>query len=346
MDRMPLDPGSDIYKPRWLISRTDRIATAGSCFAQHVGRTLRNAGYNVLDTEPVAPRQLRAKLTPDLMSKYGFGIYSARYGNIYTVRQLLQLIREARGQFSPAEAIWQKNGRFFDAFRPSVEPDGLDSAEDVIAHRQQHLAAVRTLVRRADVFVFTFGLTEAWVHTASDTVYPTAPGTLAGDFDPDVYSFRNFGFNSIYSDFVEVRRILMQRNPDMRFLITVSPVPLTATASGQHVEVATTYSKAVLRAVCGALYEEFDNIDYFPSYEIITSQSARGMYYESNMRNVTPHGVSRAMSAFMHAHGDEAGPVDPDSARKPAATAAPEKRRKKTQETLVCEDALLEVFAR
>ena len=74
----------------------------------------------------------------------------------------------------------------------------------------------------------------------------------------------------------------------MKFIVTVSPVPLTATASGQHVEVATAGSKAILRAACGRLIEKFRDVDYVPSYEIITSQTARGAFYAPNLRSVTP----------------------------------------------------------
>jgi hypothetical protein len=296
-DRASLDPG-DVYAPRFRIPRKARIVTAGSCFAQHVGRTLKTAGYDVLDTEPPPPG-----MTSATAQKFGYTLYSARYGNIYTVRQLLQLLDEAEGKVTPALPVWEHKGRFHDAFRPGVEPEGLDSPEDVAAHRKMHLAAVLKAFRAADVFVFTFGLTEAWVHTETGTVYPTAPGTIAGSHDPAVFSFKNYTYREIMPDFVEFRRRMMAHNPEIRFLITVSPVPLTATASGQHVEVATSYSKSVLRAVCGDLYDRFDNVDYYPSYEIITSQNARGAYYEANKRNVSEQGVATAMGVFLKAQG-------------------------------------------
>lgn len=171
--------------------------------------------------------------------------------------------------------------------------------------RREHLSKVREAFHSCDVFVFTFGLTEAWIHKETGTVYPTAPGTLAGSFDPDTFAFRNYRHREIFDDFAHFRERMREINPDIRFVITTSPVPLTATASGQHVEVASTYSKAVLRAVCGELYDTFDDVDYFPSYEIITSQRAGGAYYEANLRSVTPEGVQMAMSSFMAAHGVE-----------------------------------------
>ncbi|MGQ0611960.1 MAG: GSCFA domain-containing protein [Paracoccaceae bacterium] len=329
--RAPLDPG-DLYVPRFTISRQNKIATAGSCFAQHIGRALRGAAFNVLDCEP-APTELDT----DEADARGYGLFSARYGNIYTARQLLQVLREAEGQARPAAAVWERNGRFYDAQRPGILPGGLPSEAAVLADRASHLAALRGLFRDLDVFVFTFGLTEAWVHQATGTVYPTAPGTIAGQHDPSVFAFRNFDATEVLADFEAFRAALLQINPGVRFLVTVSPVPLTATATDMHVEVATAYSKATLRAVCGMLVARHPDIDYFPSYELITSQNARGVYFDANMRNVSNQGVAAAMKLFMTAQGigaapQRTGPVPGDAAGADQAT---------TQ----CEDALLEAFA-
>ncbi len=126
-----------IYQRKWPIGHSTGIATAGSCFAQHIGRRLRQNGFRVLDQEP-AP----AYLPPRLHHLFGYGIYSARYGNIYTMRQMLQLARAAFGEFDSGEIVWRgPAGRFHDALRPGVEPEGLDSPEEVISHRDQHLRA-------------------------------------------------------------------------------------------------------------------------------------------------------------------------------------------------------------
>ena len=196
---------------KFRIAPTDKIATAGSCFAQHISRHLRKNGYNVLDVEPPPPGLRESK-----HQDYGFSMYSARYGNIYTVRQLLQLAQEVLGQRSPQNFIWQKDNRFFDALRTAVEPNGFDTSNEVIAHRQPHISRVKELFKKLDIFIFTLGLTEMWVHKASGTVFPTAPGTLIGKFDPDLYVFQNAYFSDIVADF----------NSWLGLLIFLSQVPL------------------------------------------------------------------------------------------------------------------------
>ena len=169
-------------------------------------------------------------------------------------------------------------------------------------HRNYHLARVREMVRSMTVFVFTLGLTEAWVHTQTGTVYPTAPGTVAGDYDADVYSFRNYDYPQVVADFLDVMRMVEEINPGVRYILTVSPVPLAATASNSHVLPATTYSKSVLRAAAGRLADDFPNVAYFPSYEIITSQASKGAFYDDAGRTVTSEGVQTVMRQFSQHH--------------------------------------------
>jgi hypothetical protein len=326
-----------LYTPKFEIDRSQGVFTAGSCFAQHIARRLRQHGFDVLDAEPAPPG-----LTGSASTEFGYNMYSGRFGNLYTSRQLLQLVSEVFDLFEPKNHIWERDGRYFDALRPAVEPDGLGSVQEVLEHRQRHIRALRGILRRTDIFVFTLGLTETWEDVESGTVFPTAPGTIAGSHDPEKFRFHNLKFNEIYDDLVRVRSILRRRRPQMRFLFTVSPVPLTATASGKHVLAATVYSKSVLRAVAGQLADEHDDIDYYPSYEIIAAHPSRGKFFEPNLRSVTEEGVDTAMRTFLGAHG-VLGSANPEweAARPPV-----EVDEDATEDDVVCEEMLLESFAR
>lgn len=319
-------PVHTLYSKKFDISSLDKIATAGSCFAQHIARHMRAKGFAVIDMEPPPPG-----LPEKVVHDFGYNLYSARFGNIYTSRQLLQLALEATGRFTPQDAIWTKDGAYYDALRPSVEPEGLSSPEEVRAHRERHLKNVAALLKSADVFIFTLGLTETWEHITSGTVYPTAPGTIAGSFDGTKIHFKNLTFAEVYSDMIAFRSLLKGLNPSARLLLTVSPVPLTATASPEHVLPATVYSKSVLRAVAGQLSFEFEDVDYFPSYEIIASPPVKGRFYMDNLRNVAPAGVATVMRTFFQQH-------PPAKITKTSAPAS--------KEDVVCEEALLEAFVK
>ncbi len=320
----------EIIQPKFKVEKQTKIATAGSCFAQHITAHLKRHGLQVLDAEP-APSTLAA----DQHTKYGYSIYSARYGNIYTVRQLLQLCQEISGERELARFAWQKNGRFFDALRPGVEPDGYASAEEVISKRQSHLSKVKSVFEDMDLFIFTLGLTEAWIDQQTQTVFPTAPGTIAGNFNPDQYSFKNFQFIEILADFNKFQQELqkIRRGRPLKILLTVSPVPLTATASGKHVLVSTTYSKAILRAVAGQLSDNQPHIDYFPSYEIVNNPRLHSIAFADNLRTVRSEVVSIVMQHFSKAY------LPQESANKP------ETPLKQQAFNPQCEEMLLETFS-
>ncbi len=316
----------DLYAPRFEITPQTRIAAAGSCFAQHLGRQFKARGYRFLDLEP----------GPDFASKgllhrFGFDLYSLRHGNIYTARQLVQLFDRAGGRFTPEVTLWEEAGRAFDPFRPAIEPDGFASAEEGRADIAWHLARAAELLRQTDLFVFTFGLTEGWIDARDGAALPTCPGTVAGTFDADRHEFRNWRFSEVLEDTCRFVDMALAENPAMKFLFTVSPVPLTATASGGHVLPATVYSKSVLRAVCGEMCALYPQVAYFPSYELVAGHPMRGMFFQPNLRGVSEAGVAHVMEHFFAAH------PPPDSA--PAATPEPD------EEELICEEAILEASA-
>lgn len=341
-ERHPLAVG-DIYRKKFSIRPGERIATAGSCFAQHIASRLRQNGFQVLDTEP-PPRGLNI----DTARLFGYNLYSARYGNVYTLRQMLQLVQECRGMRTPAEVIWEKNGRFYDALRPSIEPEGLAAADWVSSHRRQHLERVNLLFQRTTLFIFTFGLTETWEHKTDGTVYPTAPGSIAGSYEPESYRFKNLDYTENLNDFLMLRDMLREYNGLMRFILTVSPVPLTATASGEHVLPATTYSKSVLRAVAGYLAQNYEDIDYFPSYEIVAGAPTRGVFYENNLRNVATAGVDVVMQSFFEQHGSAdvtmGAPVTTQGEQEASSNFRTDSASLASQK-VYCDEEVLEAFA-
>lgn len=283
------------WYPKFKYAKTDKIITAGSCFAQHISRSLREHGFTWIDAEP-AP----AGMPISEHAGNGYGIFSFRTGNIYTAGLLKQWIFWALGKVPQSNEVFQEGSRFYDPFRPTITEAGFDSADALLESRAHSLKRIQQAVSSADLFIFTLGLTEAWLNS-DGTIYAMCPGTAHGTFSPEQHRFHNFSEPEIERDLTETFDALRAINPTIRFLLTVSPVPLTATASGQHVITATTHSKSVLRSVAGRLADARDDTDYFPSYELITSPAFKGMWFEKNMRTVLAEGVAFVMNQFMSA---------------------------------------------
>jgi len=292
-DPANLDP---VAAPPFKIASRDRIVTAGSCFAQHVARYVEKAGFNHHVTEsahPIIPKKLA--------EAHHYGMFSARYGNVYTARQLRQLISRAYGTFVPAAQAWtgQSGAGVVDPFRPNIQPGGYTDLAELTADRAQHLAAVRRAFEEMDVFIFTLGLTEAWIDPRDGAVFPLAPGVAGGTYDATDVSFQNFDEGEVFEDLLASLRFLRMRRPKLRIVLTVSPVPLNATFEDRHVLVSNTISKAILRLAAEKCVRSMQNCSYFPSFEIVTSPHVGGRYFAEDRREVTPIGVDHVMRLFL-----------------------------------------------
>jgi len=272
-------------------------------------------------------------MSPAELLRRHFGVYSARFGNIYTSRQLLQTIQRACGTFVPGEDPWRRDdGRWVDPFRPEVEPDGFTSIEALQESRQGHLLAVRRMLESMDVLVFTLGLTETWRARVDGAVFPLAPGVVAGRFDAGRHEFVNLTVADVREDLEAVLEQIAQVNPSARMILTVSPVPVAASYPGDHVLSANTYSKSVLRAAAGEIARSHSRCSYFPSYEIITGMYNRGGYFEPDLRSITPAGVEHVMRVFLRQHAARSSTIGPDDDRL---------REARTLRDVVCEEARL-----
>jgi hypothetical protein len=279
-----------------LLCKGDKVASAGSCFAANIVPYITRAGFEYVQTE-----RLPGIFGEAGADNFSYSKFSAAYGNIYTPRQALQLLQRALGEFAPLEDYWQPAADVVvDPFRPGLKFPA-SSIEEFAVIRAQHLRATLKALEQADVFVFTLGLTESWYSRADGAVFPACPGTIAGSFDPGQHAFHNFSVSEVIADTAEFIRVARGVNPRLRFVLTVSPVPLVATAAGGHVLTATVYSKSVLRVAAQEIADSLPDVVYFPAYEIVTGPQAPEDSFQADRREPSQSAIDRVMRAFLGA---------------------------------------------
>ena len=338
---IPSSEVDPVVRAKFRIGLSDRVATAGSCFAQHIARHLRDQGFSPYVAETAHP------ITPSALAEaFGYGIYSARYGNIYTARQFVQLLWRAYGLFEPDDVAWlDDQGRWLDPFRPTIQPSGFISKSELDADRTQHFAAVRRMVESLDVLTFTLGLTEGWASRSDGAVYPLCPGVAGGEFSESRHVFFNQGVVDVVGDLKAAIAFVRERNPRARFIFTVSPVPLAATAENRSVLESTTYSKSVLRVAAEEVSRGTEDVAYFPSYEIVTGAHARGAYFEDDLRTVAAAGVDHVMRLFMKHYADftvAGGQADRDDRHSNTLAALEQATAMERAVRLKCDEDLLD----
>ena len=122
-DAMDID---ELWVPKWQVKQSDKVVTFGSCFAQHFGRALRARGYGWTNMEPPPVGIGNAGV-----EKFNYNVFSARTGNIYTANILHQWCDWATGRAAPPDEFWASEGRFYDPFRPAIEPNGFESLQEM-----------------------------------------------------------------------------------------------------------------------------------------------------------------------------------------------------------------------
>jgi hypothetical protein len=277
------------------INKEDPIVTMGSCFAQHVANALNTSGFNHYISEKAHPI-----FDSNLSKEFNYGVFSARYGNIYTTRQLKQLLYRAYGNFIPKNDFWKSSDDKFiiDPFRPQIQPEGFISLKELKEDRLFHFSAIRSSIEKMSYFIFTLGLTECWLSTLDGAVYPIAPGISGGKYKKDEVQFYNFNLSEVMDDLIESLNFIRSKNPKVKIILTVSPVPLNATYEKRHIVVSNTLSKSILRIAANEVSNLIEDCYYFPSYEIIKNPFKKGQYFEKDCRSVTKTGINHVMKLF------------------------------------------------
>lgn len=292
-------PWADVFMgqpAKFRLSPTDRVASAGSCFARRIAEHLMARGYNYELFESCHP------LLEARAADYGYGTFSCRYGNIYTTRQLRQLFDEALGVRAPIFRFARLGpDHIVDLMRPNLgKAVAFSSEAEAQADRLYHLGRVRRMIEEMEAFVFTLGLTEAWADEEADIVYGSHPAVIVNTIQADNIKPVNLEYEQVVADLEYVLQLVGRHSKagGPKVVLTVSPVALAATHQDSHVVTATTYSKAVLRAAAGKIATSHARVDYFPSFEIFSLAQSFGQFLAEDLRDVNGRGVGVAMRAF------------------------------------------------
>ena len=210
-------------RPDRFIGPGSRFMTFGSCFADHLARRLREAGYEVRS------------------ESIGEAVNST-----YANRYLLQWIEQGAVD-GPTSVMDETYGS---------------------AMRDRFLASIRS----SDVFVMTLGLAPSFFEEATGAF---AFGSVETKTNADALFERRVMRTTTVAENVDnlrwiiaaVRR-LAGKPP--KIVLTVSPVPLTATTELDSAVTADCLSKSVLRVACHEIISsEGEDVVYWPSFEIV-----------------------------------------------------------------------------
>jgi tetratricopeptide (TPR) repeat protein len=271
--------GGDVWPeldPSFRIRAGQTIFTIGSCFARNIEHHLTALGCRVPMTELRLPPEEFHGEPNGAMSR--FHPPSFRQCLDWTAAILDRDGKVTWSDCEPMAADWG-DGQVFDLDLGGASP----VSRERFVERRQHIYDVVRQAFQADCLMMTPGLIEAWRDRQTGLYIYEPPTHRALVANRSRWEFEILSYTQCEGDLLAAIDIVRARNPDVKVLVTTSPVPMTATFSGQDIRTANTYSKSVLRAVCGAVAMQRPLVDYFPSYESATLSFPVGVWAADRM---------------------------------------------------------------
>lgn len=294
------------HKPKFLIEPSWPIFTMGSCFARGVENVLISRGLPLLLDGHGAPAEHFETWNEETGRGGGAarGQLSRGALNKYSVRSMAhELKRVLLDERYPNEGLIELAPEQW--FDPHASGLKLLDKETALANRTR-LSAATAQIKNARICFFTLGLTETWLDAQTGLAMNAHPGPAWLARMPERFRFVDYGYEATLNDMLSILSMIREHcHPEMRFIVTVSPVPLGATFKDADVIVANSASKSMLRAVAEELYRRFDYVDYFPSYEIVLN-SPRALAFEEDQLHIARDMVATVMGTFERSYLDPA----------------------------------------
>ena len=275
-------------RPGFRVRREDKLFAIGSCFARGIESALIEQKMDVLS------RTTEFDSFPAINDEARLG-FTNKY-NTFSIYNELCWALDPAAKFPRKSLVDIGDGLFYDPHtNPALQ---LASLEETI-HRHQIIESVTRRIAQCRVVIITLGLAEVWRDKIANIFLNHAPIPDAVRSHPDRYEFHITNFAQNLSNLERIHTLLSQfGHADVQIVVTVSPVPLLATFSGEDVVLANTYSKSLLRTVAQEWAAAHKNVHYFPSYEIVQN-SDRLVTWEEDLRHVKGKVAEHIMKLFL-----------------------------------------------
>lgn len=245
---------------KFSVSHTDKFLILGSCFAENIGLKLAVNKFNV-------------HINP-------FGIL---YNPMSIKSALEELLREKRytkkDLFASGELYhsFSHHGKF-----SSPDPDVCLNTIN------SKLPEARSYLINADFLIITFGT--AYIYRLKET------GKVVSNchkLPEKLFERSRIEVVEIVHEYTSLIKQLIDINPNLTIMFTVSPI--RHLKDGAHEN---QLSKSTLLLAIDHLHRQFDNVCYFPSYEIVMDELRDYRFYAEDMTHISDTAIAYLWERF------------------------------------------------
>ncbi len=233
-----------IPESKHKISLDSQLLTLGSCFADVVGNQLKDNKLKV-EVNPFG-----TLFNPLSIFKILSLTYTQADERLYVQNQEAWVHYDFHSQFS---------GNAKEELRESIN----QKLSDIHSYLTPHTSHL----------ILTFGTSFIYKLLQPQTYVANCHKMPKNLFEKDLLSVKD-----ICKSFAILHKELKQINPDLRIILTVSPVRHTKDGMAEN-----QVSKSILRAACHYLTADYQDVEYFPSYEIMMDDLRDYRFYKPDM---------------------------------------------------------------
>ncbi len=263
MFRTELNPKPSSHK----IQLSNPLISIGSCFADNIGKKL---------------------------SQHKFKVEYNPFGIIFNPLSIFELIEMALDETRlPEDSYLVRDGIHLNyKVHSELYGKSQEQLESNINHQRNRLTKV---LKKPTTIIITLGT--AWVYEEKKTqmLVANCHKTPASQFNKRLLSSEE-----ISSAFMLLKEQLHAQNPELKFILTVSPI--------RHVKdtlESNMVSKSILRLACHQISTYADDVDYFPAYELLMDDLRDYRFYEKDMLHPNQLAQEYIWGKFMDVYFDK-----------------------------------------
>ena len=280
------DPFFSMHTKKFNLAKNSKVFTIGSCFARSIEEALANDFQFPITQYVGDDNEYKARRKRGILNKF-------------TPSSILHELNWLLNIFDGAD-FTQTTKDFF-SYKVNEEyyiDLGLQHYVPInkerFLNRRKEIYNIYSELKHCDSIIITFGLIEEWKFKKNPIQHaPNRKEMLKKDNNKFIFNILTINdTEKIISEIIDKLFLINQK---IKVILTVSPVPLEATFSNEHILVANSLSKSTLRSSLKNLVDK-KNVDYFPSYEMVNAYGPNA--FEKDLRHVKSEIVQNVFNIF------------------------------------------------
>ena len=259
-------------------TKSTKVSSLGTCFAEEFSKFLVNYGGSYIYKE-----------------KNTFSS-SANWGRVFTISHLAQTIQYSLGDKIPL-IVEKCNKGFFDPTR-ETECGFFNSSNEAKEKILEHRNISKEIFKKSEIIVITLGQNENWIDRKKNIVWGNMPPTDIYNDNKERFFVENTTIEKNIKSLGESLELIKKNNSNVKFILTVSPVPAFATFTGSNVINKSFLNKCIIRYSLNEVLERSKELEvyYYPSFEMCLCDNPKS--YQFDNRHIKKEVVNNIFNIF------------------------------------------------